>query len=334
MLLFEGFEGRLVGVIYSLMAIGSMLSSRWLPEKSFPPYAYLPGRQPHPVRDPAGHSYHVEPMPVAAEASLGSDVFLWGLDLFNHGYYWEAHEAWEGLWQVVDRGGPCQGRVLGPIVRHEPFFAIGLDEAEPEEESVIFCLLHSPGLPCGMAVAGERSRATLGMPASLSVVKGPPLRLGERKTARFQATARTLQISEPALESSQEPVRIESLRHPFDVAPLKAREAAPVAALETEVRKEIRFLYACRGERAWIDVQAVPYVILSPLQPRYHSFDVAAICLRGYFTLRRRMWVATVHGTPASCWESCNRNSPIFAQVPGLGQRSRPLALPSRGGAL
>ena len=46
----------LVGVIYSLMAIGSMLRPRWLPEKSFPPYAYLPGRQPHPVRDPAGHS--------------------------------------------------------------------------------------------------------------------------------------------------------------------------------------------------------------------------------------------------------------------------------------
>jgi Xaa-Pro aminopeptidase len=32
------------------MAIGSMLRPRWLPEKSFPPYAYLPGRQPHPVR--------------------------------------------------------------------------------------------------------------------------------------------------------------------------------------------------------------------------------------------------------------------------------------------
>lgn len=44
-------------------------------------------------------------MPVTAEASLGSDVFLWGLDLFNHGYYWEAHEAWEGLWQVADRRG-------------------------------------------------------------------------------------------------------------------------------------------------------------------------------------------------------------------------------------
>jgi hypothetical protein len=55
-------------------------------------------------------------MPVAAEASLGADVFLWGLDLFNHGYYWEAHEAWEGLWQVVDRGGPSRMLFKGLIL--------------------------------------------------------------------------------------------------------------------------------------------------------------------------------------------------------------------------
>jgi len=95
----------IIGVIYFFVAIGSMLRPRWLPQKGFPPYAYLPGREPHPVRDPTGHSYHVEPIPVAAEASLSSDAFLWCLDLFNHGYYWEAHEAWEGLWQVADRDG-------------------------------------------------------------------------------------------------------------------------------------------------------------------------------------------------------------------------------------
>ena len=105
-----------IGMICFLMAIGSMLRPRWLPQKSFPPYAYLPGREPHPVRDPTGHSYHVEPIPVAAEASLGSDVFLWGLDLFNHGYYWEAHEAWEGLWQVADRDGPLRMLFKGLIL--------------------------------------------------------------------------------------------------------------------------------------------------------------------------------------------------------------------------
>jgi predicted metal-dependent hydrolase len=71
---------------------------------------------PHPVRDPTGHSYHVEPIRVAAEASLSSDAFLWGLDLFNHGYYWEAHEAWEGLWRVADRDGPLRMLFKGLIL--------------------------------------------------------------------------------------------------------------------------------------------------------------------------------------------------------------------------
>jgi hypothetical protein len=105
-----------VGVIYFLMAVGLMFRPRWLRQKSFPPYAYLPGKKPHPVRDPMGHSYHVEPIPVAAEASLDSDAFLWGLDLFNHGYYWEAHEAWEGLWQVADRDGPLRMLLKGLIL--------------------------------------------------------------------------------------------------------------------------------------------------------------------------------------------------------------------------
>ena len=80
--------------------------------RSLPPYAYLPGTKLHPARDPAGHSNHVGSISVAAEATLGSDVFLWGLDLFNHAYYWEAHEAWEGLWQVADRDGPHALRPL------------------------------------------------------------------------------------------------------------------------------------------------------------------------------------------------------------------------------
>jgi hypothetical protein len=90
------------------VATGSMSLPRWLPQRRLPPYAYLPGKNPHPSRDPTGHSYQGEPVPFAAEAPLGSDAFLWGLDLFNHGYYWEAHEAWEGLWQVADRDSPLR----------------------------------------------------------------------------------------------------------------------------------------------------------------------------------------------------------------------------------
>ena len=29
-----------------------------------------------------------------------------GFELFNSGYYWEAHEVWEGLWQQTDKRSP------------------------------------------------------------------------------------------------------------------------------------------------------------------------------------------------------------------------------------
>jgi uncharacterized protein len=31
---------------------------------------------------------------------------LWGIDLFNNGYYWEAHESWEAAWHATGRCGP------------------------------------------------------------------------------------------------------------------------------------------------------------------------------------------------------------------------------------
>ena len=74
---------------------------RYVPGRDFPPYAFLPGKDPHPTRDPEGHSYGhpEEPGPYfdAAEWRENED-YLYGADLYNHGYLWEAHEAWEGLW--------------------------------------------------------------------------------------------------------------------------------------------------------------------------------------------------------------------------------------------
>jgi hypothetical protein len=76
---------------------------RYSPRRSFPPYAFLPGRDPHPTRDPKGHSFgHEEPPPPRVEPRewRASEAYLFGVDLYNHGYLWEAHESWEGLWHV------------------------------------------------------------------------------------------------------------------------------------------------------------------------------------------------------------------------------------------
>lgn len=74
---------------------------RYAPSQPFPPYPFLPGRDPHPVRDPKGHSYGQEEPPRAymePERWRENEDYLFGVDLYNHGYLWEAHEAWEGIW--------------------------------------------------------------------------------------------------------------------------------------------------------------------------------------------------------------------------------------------
>ena len=42
--------------------------------------------------------------------------YLYGCDLYNHAYWWEAHEAWEGLWQLTDKTG-IQGRFLQGLIQ-------------------------------------------------------------------------------------------------------------------------------------------------------------------------------------------------------------------------
>jgi hypothetical protein len=77
--------------------------------RPFPAYAYVPGTAtPHPTRDPAGHSYEPSPTPRRLrswrpEDWRDLDEWLHGVDLFNAGYFWEAHEAWEGLWAAQPR---------------------------------------------------------------------------------------------------------------------------------------------------------------------------------------------------------------------------------------
>jgi uncharacterized protein len=91
---------------------------RYLPDLTFPPYAFIAPHRPHPIRDPAGHMHgrpeRIEP-PLDPRAWVRSPAYLEGVDLFNHGYYWEAHEAWEALWNAAARVGPTAEFLKGLI---------------------------------------------------------------------------------------------------------------------------------------------------------------------------------------------------------------------------
>jgi hypothetical protein len=91
---------------------------RLVPEEPFPPYSYVSGHFPHPVSDPAGHSHGAARQPVAPlDTGRWQECwpYLRGLDLFNHGYYWEAHEVWEGLWHACGRTGTTGAFLKGLI---------------------------------------------------------------------------------------------------------------------------------------------------------------------------------------------------------------------------
>lgn len=97
--------------------MGNAPPSRLTRERAFPAYAYLPGSDlPHPVRDPRGHSYEQESPPVAGAMAPPADALRWGMDLFNHGYYWEAHEAWEPLWLAARDNPPDRALFKGLIM--------------------------------------------------------------------------------------------------------------------------------------------------------------------------------------------------------------------------
>jgi hypothetical protein len=84
------------------------MTARLVPDEPFPPYSFVPGRSPHPVSDPAGHSFGAVPRrPPALDPDRWSAnrTYLHAIDLFNAGYYWEAHEAWESLWHACGRSG-------------------------------------------------------------------------------------------------------------------------------------------------------------------------------------------------------------------------------------
>ena len=81
-----------------------------------PPYSYVPGGPwPHPISSPHGHSFGQVFSKVARPGENGgasSPQFLRGVALFNAGYYWEAHEVWEGLWHAYGRKG-----VLADVIK-------------------------------------------------------------------------------------------------------------------------------------------------------------------------------------------------------------------------
>jgi hypothetical protein len=107
---------------------------RYCPEVPLPPHGYFPGGPfPHPNLDGAGHSVGRSPdapQPITDGNAAVHPRHRWAIDLFNHGYYWEAHEAWESLWIAAGRIGPVADFLKGLI--HLAAAGVKIREGVPE----------------------------------------------------------------------------------------------------------------------------------------------------------------------------------------------------------
>jgi len=92
--------------------------------RPFPAYRYLPFRKdptrPHPRNDPGGHSFDQEDEYLAhflPEDWQGCELYLYAIDLFNYGYWWEAHEALETLWHAAGQKSTLCGRFIQGLIQ-------------------------------------------------------------------------------------------------------------------------------------------------------------------------------------------------------------------------
>jgi hypothetical protein len=78
-------------------------------KQPLPAYRFVPGRHPHPTRSAEGHG-------VEGASELDErEAWLYGVDLFNTRYFWEAHDAWEKVWQAAPEGTRGREVVKGLI---------------------------------------------------------------------------------------------------------------------------------------------------------------------------------------------------------------------------
>ena len=141
-----------------MRSTGKMPPPRYT-DRPFPSYRFVPGRSPHPVRDPEGHSYNKPPVQLAAFTAgdwQSCDEYLYGIDLFNHGYWWEAHEALETVWVAAGRqtetGLFIQGLILIAVAHlkmYQGFNNVGRRMAEDGLDK----MKHEQGVYLGIDVS-------------------------------------------------------------------------------------------------------------------------------------------------------------------------------------
>ena len=136
-----------------------------------PPYSFVPGGPwPHPISSPQGHS-HAEKAsvcdPISEDDWRKSPTYLHGIALFNAGYYWEAHEAWETLWHAHGRKGPIAS-VLQALIK---VAAAGVKVRQQQQHGIVTHALRAAALFESTRQCGIPKRLGLDLEAMAQIAR-------------------------------------------------------------------------------------------------------------------------------------------------------------------
>lgn len=80
---------------------------RLIPDWPLPDYVFIPGENPHPKKIGGHMEGEKDPVstPLDHQGPGTNKHFLYAIDLYNAGYFWESHVYFESLWNAHGRKG-------------------------------------------------------------------------------------------------------------------------------------------------------------------------------------------------------------------------------------
>lgn len=107
------------------------MNKRHLPQLPLPTYRYIPGQSP---KDEKRQDISKCKLEKLREINWKTnEAYLYGIDLFNNEFYFEAHEVWEELWFKTGRENP-EGKFLKALIQISGArLKIKMNEAKPAQ---------------------------------------------------------------------------------------------------------------------------------------------------------------------------------------------------------
>lgn len=87
---------------------------RYRPHLALPHYRYVPGQGAKDEQRKDIPKFKLEKL--NNEHWKDNDAYLYGIDLFNQGFYYEAHEVWEELWHFTGHNS-TEGAFLKALIQ-------------------------------------------------------------------------------------------------------------------------------------------------------------------------------------------------------------------------